>query len=67
MNNVKSIAVANDGSMVRIAVTYDVINDDGVVVEPNKKLNRIVTDAKVLDAIGEVNAYAKIIVDETES
>lgn len=66
MNNVKSIAVARDGNMIRMAVTYDVIDGEGMVVEPNKKLNRIVTDDDALSAIEVLNGYAQELVDEVE-
>lgn len=66
MNNVKSVATANDGNMVRMAVTYDVISDEGVVVEPNKRLNRIITDDEILMSIANVNGYAQDLVDAQE-
>lgn len=63
MNNIKSIAVARDGNAMRIAATYDVINDEGTVIENNKRLNRIVTDQTVLDAINVLEDYVQDIID----
>lgn len=63
MNNAKCFAVATDGSEKRIAITYDVINGSGKVTVPNKKINRIVVDATVLEAIKIVEEYTQNIVD----
>lgn len=66
MNNIKGIAVVTDGNQKRIAMTYDVINDEGVVTAQNKKINRIVTDSEVLNSISAVESYAQTIVDSQE-
>lgn len=64
MKNIKGFAVANDGAMKRIAVTYDEINDKGEVINANVKMNRIVTDEKTLKAIETVQKFAETIVEE---
>jgi hypothetical protein len=64
MKNIKGFAVANDGAMKRIAVTYDEINDKGEVVNANVKMNRIVTDEKTLKALETVQKFAETIVEE---
>ena len=66
MNNIKGIAVVTDGNQKRIAITYDVINDEGVVTNQNKKINRIVTDSEVLNSILVVESYAQTIIDLQE-
>ena len=66
MNNIKGIAVVTDGSQKRIAITYDVINDEGIVTNLNKKINRIVTDSEVLNSILVVESYAQTIIDSQE-
>jgi hypothetical protein len=64
MKNIKGFAVANDGAMKRIAVTFDEINDKGEVINANVKMNRIVTDEKTLKALETVQKFAETIVEE---
>jgi hypothetical protein len=64
MKNIKGFAVANDGAMKRIAVTYDEINDKGEIINANVKINRIVTDEKTLKALETVQKFAETIVEE---
>jgi hypothetical protein len=64
MKNIKGFAVANDGAMKRIAVTYDEINDKGEIINANVKMNRIVTDEKTLKALETVQKFAETIVEE---
>lgn len=64
MNNIKGFAIANDGNMKRIAVTYDQINDDGKVVKSNMKMNRIVTDPAIIESINKLWDYSCFITNE---
>lgn len=64
MKNIKGFAVANDGAMKRIAVTFDEINDKGEIINANVKMNRIVTDEKTLKALDTVQKFAETIVEE---
>lgn len=66
MNNIKGFAVANDGVMKRIAVTYDVLTSEGAIENPNVKMNRIITDEKVIKAVETITAYAQTIIDAEE-
>ena len=51
MINIKGFAIAQDGAMKRIAVTYDQIDSNGKVVNPNARINRVITDSDVLAAV----------------
>lgn len=64
MKNIKGIAFAADGSMKRLAITYDEVNSDGKVTNQNVKVNRVVTDDKVINALATVEAFAQSIADE---
>lgn len=64
MKNIKGIAVVTDGSLKRMAVTFDVVEDDGTISRTNQRINRVVTDSDVLEAVKEFEAYAQKIVDE---
>lgn len=60
MNNVKGYAIATDGAMKRIAVTYDVIDETtGKVINSNVKINRVVTNEKALAAIEILDTYVQ--------
>lgn len=63
MKNVKVFAVASDGSMKRIAITYDAIDDSGKITNPNVKVNRIVSDSGVLAAISKIEEFAQAIIE----
>lgn len=64
MNNIKAYAIANDGNKKRIAITYDVVDDEtGKVIRANVKVNRIVTDDDVLEAIDVIDNYAEKIIE----
>lgn len=64
MKNIKGIAVAEDGKMKRLAVTYDEVGEGGKVIKANVKINRIITDETVLSAVGIVEEFAQKIMDE---
>lgn len=66
MNNVKGYAIANDGSMKRIAITYDVIDENGKPIKVNAKTNNFIVDSEILDALAIVESYAQGIVDNLE-
>lgn len=66
MNNVKGYAIANDGSMKRIAITYDVIDENGKPIKVNSKTNNFIVDEEVLNALAIVESYAQGIVDNLE-
>ena len=55
MNNIKGFAIANDGSMKRIAITYDVVDDaSGKPVKMNVKTSNFITDNDVLSAVSTI-------------
>ena len=66
MNNIKGVALVADGNSKRIAVTYDVINNDGVATVQNKRTNRIVMDSNVLSAINVIEEYAQSVIDKEQ-
>ena len=64
MNNLKGYAIANDGNMKRIAITYDVIDDNtGIPTALNKKVNQFITDTTVLETIKQIDTFAQGIID----
>ena len=68
MNNIKGFAVITDGNTKRIAITYDVINDNtGVVIEQNKKINRIITTDSAKESVKILEDYAQDIIDSEQA
>lgn len=63
MKNIKGIAMATDGRMKRIAITYDEIDETGKVINSNVKTNRVVTDSATLETIDKLTDFAQKIVD----
>ncbi len=64
MNNIKGYAIASDGNMKRIAITYDEIDPKtGKPTSLNKKVNQYITDEAILDIVAELDAYVQGIVD----
>ena len=67
MNNIKGFAIANDGSMKRIAITYDVVDDaSGQPVKMNVKTSNFITDNDVLSAVSTIESYSQSVVDSIE-
>ena len=65
MKNIKGIAIATDGSLKRMAVTYDEIDvESGKVIKSNAKTNRVVTDETILAKIAAIETFAQGIIDE---
>lgn len=67
MNNIKGYAIANDGSMKRIAITYDVIDEFGKPVKMNAKTSNFITDYEVLNAVSVLEQYALSVVNNIEA
>ena len=67
MKNVKGFAVANDGNMKRIAVTYDVIDDStGKPLTVNAKANSYVMDEEALVALDVIDKYIHSLINSEE-
>ena len=66
MNNIKGYAIANDGSMKRIAITYDVIDENGKPIKVNAKTSNFITDYEVLNAVSVLEQYALSVVNNIE-
>lgn len=64
MKNIKGFAVANDGVMKRIAITFDEITEDGAIENANVKVNRIITDADIVSAVETITEYAQTVIEE---
>lgn len=63
MNKVTSIALLNTNGMQRISITYSIINESGIIVEDNKRINRVVVDNDIQGLINKLYDYSQEIVD----
>ena len=64
MKNIKCIAVATDGGLKRLAITYDEIDEvTGKVTKSNAKTNRVVTDEEASSNIKALEVFAQGIID----
>lgn len=62
MNKVTSIALLNTNGMQRISITYSTIDENGIIVEDNKRINRVVVDKDKLSLVDKLYEFADEIV-----
>ena len=62
MKNLKGFAIASDGNMKRIAITYDEIDETGKVTNSNVKINRLITDENILSSVTVIENYVSSII-----
>lgn len=62
MNKVTSIALLNTNGMQRISITYSTIDENGIIVEDNKRINRVVIDKDKLSLVDKLYEFADEIV-----
>ena len=65
MINIKGIAIAQDGAMKRMAVTYDKIDDNGKIINPNVRFNRVITDGNILGTVAQLEDFAGKLISES--
>lgn len=63
MNKVTSIALLNTNGMQRVSITYSSIDESGVILEDNKRVNRVVVNDNDLSLVNQLYTYAQSIVD----
>ena len=51
---------------IRASIVYSEINNDGVIVKDNIRLDRIIVDKAVLKSVAAVTSYAQELVDGLE-
>ena len=62
MNKVTSIALLNTNGMQRISITYSSIDENGIITEDNKRINRVVVDEDKLELVNKLYEFADSIV-----
>lgn len=67
MKIVTSVTVFNDAIGKRMSVSYSEINDTtGQVVSDNKRVDRVLTDAKAVSVADKLKEFAQAFVDSAE-
>lgn len=61
---VSSIATVNANGMQRLSVTYTLVDENGKIVEDNRRANRVVMDETALSHISALMEFAQKIVEE---
>ena len=64
MKNLKSITITTDGAAKRISIAFDVVDASGKVINPNKRLNRIITDSDALKTVAKIESIASALMEE---
>ncbi len=47
----------------RLSMTYSVLDDSGKITSTNNRINRVVTDSAILEAIAIVESYAQSLIE----
>lgn len=66
MKNIKGISIISDGNSKRLAIIYDVIDDEGKVINANARVNRIIIDSDKLQHVKNIEDIAQSILDNIE-
>ena len=66
MKKVTAITIFDTAVWTRASIVYSEINDDGVIVKDNIRLDRIIVDKAVLKSVAAVTSYAQELVDGLE-
>ena len=66
MKKVTAITTFETAAGMRASIVYSEINDDGVIVKDNIRLDRIIVDKAVLKSVAAVTSYAQELVDGLE-
>ena len=66
MKKVTAITIFDTAVGTRASIVYREINDDGVIVKDNIRLDRIIVDKAVLKSVAAVTSYAQELVDGLE-
>jgi hypothetical protein len=63
MKNLKGVVIIADGNGKRMALTYDVIDDNGDAIAQNRKVNKMILDDETMAAVKAIETVAQKIID----
>ena len=63
MNKLTSITTHTTAEGKRISITYSEIDENGKIIQDNKRVNRVVVDQEALACITALEVFAQTIVD----
>ena len=66
MNKVTGISLLNTNGMQRISITYSTVDENGIVTDENKKINRVIVDSDKLELVNQLYDFAKEIIEKKE-
>lgn len=64
MINLRGFAVATEGNLRRLVITYDTINENGDITNRNKKVNKIITNENILNNVSAIEEFINTIIEE---
>lgn len=64
MNKVTSITLLETAEGIRTSITFSRIDEQGRIIEENKRVNRIVVDTDIQTHIVSLKSYAQSVVEE---
>lgn len=66
MINVTGISLLNTNGLQRISITYSSVDENGIITDENKKINRVVVDSDKLELVSHLYDFAKEIIEKKE-
>lgn len=64
MKKVTSIALLNTNGMQRISIAYSSIDENGIITEENKRIDRIIVDSDKAELVNKIYEFANEIVEK---
>ncbi len=66
MKKVTAVTVFQTAAGMRASIVYSDINDEGLIVKDNERVDRIIVDETALQAVSGLLEYAQALVDGLE-
>lgn len=66
MKKVTSMTILTTAEGKRISLTYSEIDENGNIIEENKRINKVLVNKAALDCVMELEEFAQGIVDSLE-
>lgn len=66
MKKVTSMTILTTTEGKRISLTYSEIDENGNIIEENKRINKVLVNKAALDCVMELEEFAQGIVDSLE-
>lgn len=66
MKKVTSMTILTTAEGKRLSLTYSEIDENGNIIEENKRVNKVLVNRSALDCVSELEEFAQGVVDSIE-